>query len=475
MAVAFPPAMRPLPAPALDADQVLAFVLVDVAVILVAATLLGALARRLRQPTVVGHIVAGIALGPTLLGPGVFTWGRPWAALHCDAALAASGALPSVGSCLFPPQARSVLGILGQIALVLYMLLVGLELDPRMLRGRGRGVATVAVGALAVPLAFGLLIGPLLYGATFTGAFGTPAQPSRLAFSLMVGAILSVGAFPVMAHILNERGMARTTMGSTGIAAAAALTVLMFLAVAAADAIARQEGVPEILATVALAGGYVAVMLVVVRRALAPLGRAVEARGTLSSTHFAVILALAFASALVAERIGINVITGAFLLGAVIPARSIVFPEMAARIQEVTVTALLPIFLAFSGLNTDLSSVPWSAAGGILVLLVAGVVAKLGGGAVSARLGGLGWGEASLLGVLMNCRGLLVLVVALVAVDAGVISPVLQVGAVVMALVTTAMTGPLFDALVRRVILVDVTYIGGAAKATWVRPGQGGS
>lgn len=443
--------------PAQAPDQVLAFVLADLVVILVVATAAGALARRVGQPTVVGHIVAGILLGPTVLGPTTFTWTQPWPSLGCEAALAGTSALPSLSSCLFPPQSRAILGVIGQIALVLYMLLVGLDLDHRMVRGRGRPIALLAVGSLVAPLAVGLLIGPMLYGTTFVAGFGTPDQPTVVAFALMIGALLSVGAFPVMAHILQEKGMARSRLGATGIAAAAGLTVLMFLAVAAAESVARAQPGSAILATVALSALYLAVLVLVVRPALAPLGRAIEARGSLSPATFALVVALGLASALVADRIGINVITGAFLLGAILPARHIVNRDVSSRLREVTVSILLPIFLAFSGLNTDFTALEASAVGGIVVLVVAGVVAKFGGGAISARLGGLSWQEGTLLGVLMNCRGLLVLVVALVAVDAGVISAQAQVAAVVMALVTTIMTAPLFDALLRRVDVAELT------------------
>lgn len=449
-AMAEPPTFFAQAFPGLAPDQVLAFVLLDIMVILVAAQLLGALARRLHQPTVVGQIVAGVLLGPTLLGPTLFTWGQPWAFLHCDAALA-TGGLPSVGNCLFPPQARSMLGVIGQIALVLYMFLVGLELDHRMLKGRGRSIVTVAVGALVFPLLLGFVVGPLLYGTNFVAGFGTADQPPALAFNLMVGAMLSVTAFPVMAHILQEKGLSRSRMGSIGIAATAVLSVLMFLAVAAAAAVARDQSPAAIATKFAIAALFVVVLVAVIRPALAPLGRAVEARGSLTSTTFTVVFILLFASAYAADRIGINVIPGAFLLGAILPAREVMFREMMARLRELTVSVLLPIFLAFSGLNTDFTRLGLAFAGGIALFLVAGIVGKWAGGALSARLGGLSWAEGSLLGVLMNCRGLLVLVVALIAVDAGVISGPLQVGAVLMALVTTMMTGPLFDALLPRV------------------------
>jgi Kef-type K+ transport system membrane component KefB len=187
-------------------------------------------------------------------------------------------------------------------------------------------------------------------------------------------------------------------------------------------------------------------MLLVVKRLLAPLGRSYARTGKLSPDAFALFIGVAVASGYVADRIGINVIVGGFIAGLVIPEpRPEMWRELTNRIGEFTAVILLPIFLAFSGLNTDFTALTAAAVPGIIVLVVAGIVGKLVGGAVFARLGGLSWAEGRVIGVLMNCRGLLVLVAALVAVEAGAISPLLQLGGVVMALVTTAMTGPLFD------------------------------
>lgn len=439
-------AQAPTPVPALRPDFVLGFVLLDILLILIAAFALGALARRLKQPTVVGHIIAGVVLGPTLLGPTLFTWGQPWEWLHCDVSLAATQGVPSIGNCVFPPQARSVLSVIGQVALVLYMFLIGAELDFNMIKGKGRSIGTVALGVVLIPIGLGLLLGPVLYDSKFVGGFGGPDQPSKFAFSLMVGAMLSVTAFPVMAHILQEKKLSRSLMGSVGIAATATLSVFMFLAVAAAASVARDAGAAEIIRTFVLAGLYLALMFLVVRPALVPLGRRAEELGRVTENLFFMIFIVVFASSYAADRIGINVIPGAFIAGAVLPARELIFQEMRAKLRDITLVVLLPIFLAFSGLNTDFTKLGKSFIVGIGLFLLAGVVGKWVGGAISARAGGLSWAEGNTLGVLMNCRGLLVLVVALIALNTGVISPALQTGAVLMALITTSMTGPLFDA-----------------------------
>ncbi|MGI8758261.1 MAG: cation:proton antiporter [Acidimicrobiales bacterium] len=436
---------------ALSPGQVLGFVLLDIFIILVAARAMGKLASKIGQPRVVGEIIAGVLLGPTLLGRTFFAWDTPFSFLHCDAALAASGADPSITNCLFPPQARGALGLLGQLALVLFMFLVGLELDWDLLKGKGKGIATVALGSVALPLILGFIIGPILYTSAFVAGFGSPEAPDQFGFTLFIAAMLTVTAFPVMARILQEKGLTASPMGSIGVAAAAVVTVLMFLSVAVAAGVATDQGPSSLVLKFAIAGVFVAVLFLVVRPALAPLDRAYERNGALTPGIFAAILMLLFASSYIAHQIGINVIVGGFLAGAILPARKALFRDMASRLADFTGVLLLPIFLAFSGLGTDFTVLALSHLPGIALFLVAGVVGKWLGGAAAARAGGLTWAEGNIIGILMNCRGLLILVVALIAVDQGVISAPLQVGGVLMALITTMMTGPLFDAFIGRV------------------------
>lgn len=429
----------------LPSDMVAAYVLADLAIILLAARLVGAAARRLNQPTVVGEIVAGVLLGPSLLGPDVFQWDKPWASLRCDDALAADGAAPSITSCLFPPQARASLAHIGQLALILYMLLVGLALDQRAVRRERLVVARVAAGATLVPLALGMALVPLLYNHTFVGVGDGGALPSRLGFGLMVGAILTVTALPVMARILEERQLSDSQLGTLGIASAAAVTVLMFLALATARDVADGRGLATIGLRWAAVALYVTIVLGPVRAALVPFGRTIEQRGELGATALAGIFVLVLASSVTTDRLGLHVIPGAFLVGAILPARQLLRRELGGRLRELTVVLLLPVFLAYSGLNTNVTLLEWSALGGLALLLAAAIAGKWIGGAAGARLGGIRGADAHALGVLMNCRGFLVLVAALMAVESGVISPTLQVGAVLIALVTTVMTAPLLE------------------------------
>jgi Kef-type K+ transport system membrane component KefB len=437
--------------PALPPDLVLPFVLLDLVIIFAVARSVGAFFRRFGQPMVVGEILAGVLLGPTLLGATVFQWGNAPRFLRCDLSLGSTEE-PSITSCIFPPQSRSMLGVIGQIALIFFMFLVGLEFDFTTIKGRARGIISVSLSVIVAPLALGFAIAPLLYNSKFVGGFGTPDQASRTSFALMVGAMLAVTAFPVMARILQEKQLTQSVMGSTGVAAAAVVTVLMFLTVAVAAGVARDASAGSMAMRFLGTGIYLAVLFLAVRPALAPLGRAYQQRGSMSPELFAALLVIAFASAFVADRIGINVIVGAFLAGIVVPApRKQLFLEVSSRLSEFTTIALLPVFLAFSGLNTDFTKLGASFVAGIALFLVAGVAGKWIGGAVGARVAGLTWAEGNVLGILMNCRGLLVLVAALLAMNSGVITGQLQVGAVLMALITTAMTGPLFDAFLPRI------------------------
>lgn len=458
----------------LKPDFVAAFVLADIAIILVAARLVGGLALKLGQPRVVGEIVAGVLLGPSVLGPFWFTWGNAPSFLHCDVSRAslAVGAdpatakipPPSITQCVFPTQARGVLSILGSIALIFFMLLVGAELDLSGLATRLKGVLAVAFGVVTAPLVGGLAIGPLLHNSKFALPGADGQLPDRLGFSLFVAALLSVTAFPVMARILQEKGLITTDMGTVGVSAAAVVTVAMFLLTGVAKGVSSNASSGSLIRLFVGAAIYLAVMAGPVRLALArTLGGPIEARGAMTGSELAIVMMVALGSAYAADRIGINVIVGGFVAGAVLPARGVIHRELASRLLDVTTVVLLPIFLAFSGLRTDFTTLRGRHLAGLVLVLVVGIVTKWAAGAASARAGGLSWNEGFVLGALMNCRGLLVLVTAILAVDAGVFTPQMQLAGVVMALVTTIMTGPLVDRSVAKLGTASPAPVGAGA------------
>ncbi len=431
----------------LNASQVGAFVLLDLVIILIAARLVGRLFLRLGQPRVVGEIVAGILLGPTLFG--MTMWpdfaGPTW--MHCVESLAAApaGTAASPTWCIFPAQARTVLQSLGQLALLIFMFLVGLEVQFERLLGSLRVVLLVGLGVVGLPVGMGFLLSPVLSTALFR-----PEGASELGFVLFVGAMLAVTAFPVMVRILQEKDLMSSPMAVLGVAAAAVTTVAMFLTASIASSVASGEMPSVIIRTVALAMGYLVFMPMVVAPFVRRVAQSYRESGELDSGFFVLMFVVLFGSGLAAHLLGLTVIVGGFMAGIVMPVRERLSSDMSQRLSQLTASVLLPIFLAFSGLSTDFTRLSRDAIGGLLLLVLAGIVAKWAGGAVFGRLGGLTWVEGNALGVLMNCRGLLVLVVGLVGVQNGVITPVLQLGAVLMALITTAMTGPLFDRFAKR-------------------------
>jgi Kef-type K+ transport system membrane component KefB len=346
-----------------------------------------------------------------------------------------------------------VLGNIGQIALIFFMFLVGLELNFKALRGKEIGIVTVAAGVVLVPIALGFAVGPVLFNDTLMvdgvemGKFALTIGddgPSQVAFSLMVGAMLSVTAFPVMARILQEKGLTQSNMGAIGVAAAAIVTVLMFILVKVANGVAQEDSGADHAEAMIKIALYLAVMLLVVPRILAPLGPRWEKQG-FNAEILAIALIVAFASSWMAQTLGLGVIVGGFVAAVAMPAREFLFREISARLSVFVASILLPVFLAFSGLGTDFTQLKPEYWLGVVIFLIAGIVAKWGGGLVFGKLGGLSWAEANVIGILMNCRGLLILVVALIAIDSQVITPQMQVGGVLMALITTMMTGPLFD------------------------------
>jgi Kef-type K+ transport system membrane component KefB len=432
----------------LSASQVVGFVLLDIALILVVARIVGWLFTRIGQPRVVGEIVAGILLGPTLLGATLWPEFVAPLWMHCVDSLSgvAPGTPPTPTACLFPAQSRSVLGNVGQLALLLFMLLTGLEIDFARLKGRLSSIALVGIGSVIVPVALGFALKPVLSTELFRSS-----EASDLGFVLFVGAILAVTAFPVMVRILQEKNLTTSPIGAIGIAAAAITTIGMFITASLASGIAANTSGTSLAAKIFFTVTYLVVMVALVKPLLARVGRRYSKTRNLDSGFSAAIVIVTIASGYVAHQLGLTVIIGGFMAGIVLPERASLYDDMSERLAEITGTILLPIFLAFSGLATDFTLLTSDALLGIGLLLLAGIVGKWAGGAVLARLGGSTWAEGNVLGVLMNCRGLLVLVVALIGVQQGVITPVLQLGAVLMALITTAMTGPLFDRFVKRV------------------------
>ncbi len=397
----------------LDLERLLA----QIAVILLAARAAGWLLRRLHQPQVVGEMLAGILLGPSLAG------------------LVA----PETAAALFPVESLPQLAALSQIGVVIFMFLMGLELDPAFLRERGRAVLITSQAGILVPFGSGVVLGLFLYPDL------APPGVERARFVLFMGTAMSITAFPVLARILDESGLSGTSLGTMALASAAVNDVFGWSILSVVVLLTRAQDVSTSLATTLLGPAALAGLLLFVARPL--LQRTADAfvrRGLLTNDSMALVLLLALASALASEKVGVHALFGAFALGVLVPRRAGFAKALVLKTQDLVVVLLLPLFFALTGLKTRLGLFSGREMWGYfaLVLLVA-VAGKLGGVTVAGRLSGLSWREAAALGSLMNARGLVELVILNVGLEIGVISQELFTMMVLMALVTTCVTTPL--------------------------------
>ncbi|HVY28830.1 MAG TPA: cation:proton antiporter [Polyangiaceae bacterium] len=394
----------------------LALLLAQIAAILLLSRALSVVTRALGQPLVMAEMLAGILLGPSLLGQ----------------------LAPHVMDTLFPAASMPVLKTLSQLGLVLFMFVIGLELDPKLLKERRGSSVLISHASIFAPFVLGL------GAAWWLHARYAPAGVGFLPFALFCGTAMSVTAFPVLARILTENGLVHTRIGAIAIACAAVDDVTAWCMLAFVVAIARAHGLSEAGLTAGLAAVFVLVMLFVARPLLKRLSARLLVSGELSSAHLVFVLLLLLASAGITELIGIHALFGAFLLGTVLPRDGGFAKLLIAKLEAVSVLLLLPLFFAFSGLRTRVGLVSgvgdWLVVLGIVGLATLG---KFGGSTLAARLTGLGWREANAIGVLMNTRGLMELIVLNVGMDLGVISPTMFTMLVLMALITTFATTPI--------------------------------
>jgi Kef-type K+ transport system membrane component KefB len=399
-------------------------VLLALVVVIATARAMGSIFRNLGQPQVVGEIIAGIVLGPSLLGR----------------------LAPGAEGYLFPAMVGPFLNIIAQVGVILYMFLVGLELDPALLRKRGHTTVAISHASIMAPFLLGAAVALFLYPRLST------ADVPFTCFSLFVGVSMSVTAFPVLARILTDRRIHKTRMGAIALTCAAANDVTAWCMLAFVVSVARAQ-VAGAVATIAMALGFIALMIAVVRPAMVRLSLVYGNRGRLTQGVMAAIFVALLVSASATELIGIHAVFGAFALGAVIPHDSGMARELTDRLEDIVIVLLLPAFFAYTGLRTQIGLVSgyeqWMMCALIVVVASAG---KFGGSAVAARITGLNWRDSSALGVLMNTRGLMELIVLNIGLEMNVISPTLFAMLVIMALVTTFATTPILHLITRRQI-----------------------
>jgi Kef-type K+ transport system membrane component KefB/nucleotide-binding universal stress UspA family protein len=406
-------------------SEALVILLLQIALVLVVARFVGLLAVRLGQPAVVGQMLAGVVLGPSVLGY----------------------ASPEAYERLFSGQSANVLGVLSKVGVIFFLFLIGLEFDPKQLRGRGRATALIGLASVAVPFASGFLLTRFLYPRLFDPSTALPLN----IVALFIGAAMSITAFPVLARILAERNMTRSSVGVVSLACAAFNDVVAWVMLAFIVALVTTDDISGGLRTLGLSLAYLAIIWLVVRPMLRRLETLFERSGGSAQAVLGVVLPLLLLSAAATEWIGIHALFGAFVLGLVIPHDTKYARVMTERLEDFTVAFLLPIFFAYAGLKTQVGLIGapgiWS-----MTLLIIGVAVagKFIGTSVVARFMRFSWRESGAMGVLMNTRGLVEIVIITIGLELGIINQTVFTMMFVMAVVTTAMTSPLLAVIYPR-------------------------
>jgi len=406
-------------------------VLVEVLIVIALSRLVGLGFRWIKQPQVIGEIVAGIMLGPSLFG------------------LVA----PDLAAAVFPAEAVPFLNVLSEIGLIFFMFLIGLELNPKYLKNNLNTAILTSHVSILVPFSLGSLLALLLYPIISNNSV------SFTAFALFLGAAMSITAFPVLARIITEHNLQNTKLGTLALTCAAVDDVTAWCLLAVAIAVTRTNSMIGALPTIFEALIYIIFMLTVVRWFLQRLSKHYNRTGRLTQLVLAGIYMGVVASALITEWIGIHLIFGAFLLGAAMPKNAGLTRELAEKTEDFVLIFLLPIFFAYSGLRTQIgllnSPELWLLCAAVLGVAIIG---KYVGTYAAARVCGISNREASALGWMMNTRGLTELIVLNIGLSLGVISPILFTMLVIMALVTTFMTSPLLEwTYPKRLIRLDIS------------------
>lgn len=393
-------------------------VLIEVIIVIGLSRLVGLGFRRIKQPLVIGEIVAGIMLGPSLFG------------------LLA----PDIAAALFPPETIPFLNVLSQVGLIFFMFLIGLELDPKYLKSQLDVAVLTSHVSILVPFSLGTIASLLFYPLV------SSSSVSFTAFALFLGAAMSITAFPVLARIITENNLQGTRLGTLALTCAAVDDVTAWCLLALAIAVAKNGSMAAAIPTIVFSAIYIGLMLTVGRKFLKRLSIYYDRTGRLTQFLLAGIYIGVVVSALITELIGIHLIFGAFLLGAVMPKHVGLTRELAEKTEDFVLTFLLPVFFAYSGLRTQIGLLNSPTLWLLCAVIVAiAIVGKYFGAYFAARVGGIEKREAAALGWLMNTRGLTELIVLNIGLSLNVISPLLFTMLVIMALVTTFMTSPLLE------------------------------
>jgi len=399
----------------------LSILLTQIIVILIMAGLFRRLFRRIGQPPVMGEMIAGIVLGPSVLGL----------------------IYPEALSFLFPATSLETLRLLSQIGVVLFMFTVGMELNVQHVREKGSAAVMISHASIIVPFLLGTALSLFLYSDL------APAGTSFNAFALFIGVAMSITAFPVLARILEDRNLTQRTLGSIALTCAAVDDVTAWCILALVIALVKSTGIASSAVTIGLTIVFAVAMVLLVRPQLARVIKDPD-----SQLHrrrlIPIILAFVLGCALLTETIGIHALFGAFIAGVVMPPSTEFRIFLKDKLDAFSSYALLPLFFAFTGLRTQVSLLnDWQGWAMCAVIILVAIAGKLGGSMLMSRWTGMSWPQSFSIGVLMNTRGLVELVVLNIGYDLGILSGRIFAMMVLMALVTTFMTGPLLS-LVRK-------------------------
>lgn len=400
----------------------LALLLAQIVTIILVARLFGWICNKIGQPAVIGEMLAGIVLGPSLVGM----------------------YFPEFSAALFPAHSLGNLQFLSQIGLILFMYIVGMELDLKVLRNKAHDAVVISHASIILPFALGISLAYFIYSSF------APEGVQFISFGLFIGIAMSITAFPVLARIIQERGIHKTRLGTIVITCAAADDITAWCLLAAVIAIVKAGSLTSSLYVIVLAIAYVIFMVKVVRPFLKRIGDLHSSRGNISKPIVALFFLTLILSSYTTEVIGIHALFGAFMAGAIMPENVKFRNIFIEKVEDVALVLLLPLFFVFTGLRTQIGLLNdpylWQLTAVIILVAVAG---KFIGSALAAKFVGQSWKDSLTIGALMNTRGLMELVVLNIGYDLGVLSPEIFAMMVIMALVTTFMTGPSLDLINR--------------------------
>jgi len=395
-----------------------AILLAQIITILIVARFFSFLCKKIGQPAVIGEILAGIVLGPSLVGM----------------------YFPHFSAMLFPAQSLGNLQVLSQLGLILFMFVIGMELDLKVLRNKAHDAVVVSHASVIIPFALGMGLAYFIYDSF------APMGVKFSSFGLFLGIAMSITAFPVLARIIQEKGIHKTRLGTMVITCAAVDDITAWCLLAAVIAIVKAGSFISSLSTLFLALAYIFFMIKAVRPFLKRLGDLHSSRENMSKSIVAVFFLTLIISAYATEVIGIHALFGAFMAGAIMPENAKFRSNFVEKIEDVALVLLLPLYFVYTGLRTQVGLIDdpylWQLTGIIILVAISG---KFLGSALAAKFVGQNWKDSLTIGILMNTRGLVELVVLNIGYDLGVLSPQIFTMMVIMALVTTFMTTPVLS------------------------------